>query len=176
MLSCRQRVHKACDMASVKSVLTFVAGVIVLHIVTYYFAGIIAQVGMGARQYYPPSPNAIDFLRDPTSGYVQSMIIPAQTFRGLLFAVVLYPFRRRIMELGQYLGGLSVTALIFFVGEVASAGGIIERFVYYAPIPLGFVVITFFEILIQTLIFGQLLIFWERRFNKTYYIHAKTGQ
>jgi hypothetical protein len=61
------------------------------------------------------------------------------------------------MELGQYLGGLSVTALIFFVGEVASAGGIIDRFVYYTPIPLGFVVITFFEILIQTLVFGQLL-------------------
>jgi hypothetical protein len=78
------------------------------------------------------------------------------------------------MELGQYLGGLSVTALIFFVGEVASAGGIIERFVYYTPIPLGFVVITFFEILIQTLVFGQLLIYWERRFNKAYYVQAKT--
>jgi hypothetical protein len=156
-------------MASAKSVLTFFVGVIVLHIVTYYFAGIIAQVGMGARQYYPPSPNALSFLRDPMSSYVQSLIIPAQALRGLLFAVVLYPFRRRIMELGQYLGGLSVTAMILLVGEVASAGGIIERFVYYTPIPSGFVVITFFEILIYTLLFGQLLLYWEKTFNGAYY-------
>jgi hypothetical protein len=156
-------------MASAKSVLTFVVGVIVLHIVTYYFAGVIAQVGMGARQYYPPYPNALIFLRDPLSSYVQSLIIPAQTLRGLLFAVVLYPFRRRIMEMGQYLGGLGVTAMILLVGEVASAGGIIERFVYYTPIPSGFVITTFFEILIQTLLFGQLLLYWEKRFNRAYY-------
>ena len=80
------------------------------------------------------------------------------------------------MELGQYLGGLSVTALIFLIGEVASAGGIIERFVYYTPIPLGFVVITEIEILLQTLLFGQLLLYWEKRFNKAYYIHAGTNQ
>jgi hypothetical protein len=161
-------------MASTRSVLVFVVGVIVLHIVTYYFAGIIAQVGMGARQYYPPSPNALSFLRDPMSSYVQSLIIPAQALRGLLFAVVLYPFRRRIMELGQYLGGLSVTALILLVGEVASAGGIIERFVYYTPIPSGFVVITFFEILIYALLFGQLLLYWEKRFNKAFYARSET--
>ena len=156
-------------MASTKSVLVFVVGVIVLHIVTYYFAGVIAQVGMGARQYYPPYPNALIFLRDPLSSYVQSLIIPAQVLRGLLFAVVLYPFRRRIMEIGQYLGGLSITSMILLVGEVASAGGIIERFVYYTPIPSGFVVITFFEILIYALLFGQLLLYWERKFNKAYY-------
>ena len=156
-------------MASAKSGLTFFVGVIVLHIVAYYFAGIIAQVGMGARQYYPPSANALSFLRDPMSSYVQSLIIPAQALRGLLFAIVLYPFRRRIMELGQYLGGLSITSMILLVGEVASAGGIIERFVYYTPIPSGFVVITFFEILIYALLFGQLLLYWEKRFNRAYY-------
>lgn len=37
-------------MASVKSFLTFVAEVIVLHIVTYYFAGIIAQVVMDCQK------------------------------------------------------------------------------------------------------------------------------
>ena len=156
-----------------KSVLIFVAGVIILHIVTYYFAGTIAIFGMGEGQYYPPSPNAIVFLRDPTSSYVQSLVLPAQTLRGLLFAVVLYPFRKRIMELGQYLGGLSVTAVIFLLGEVAGSGGIIERFVYYTPIPEGFLVMTFFEILIQTFLFGQLLLYWERRFNKAYYAQGK---
>ena len=58
-------------MASLRSVLTFVAGVLVLHILTYYFAGTIALVGMGEGQYHPPSPTAIVILRDPTSSYVQ---------------------------------------------------------------------------------------------------------
>ena len=163
-------------MVSMRSVLTFVAGVIVLHIVTYYLAGTIALVGMSEGQYYPPSPNAIAFLRDPTSSYVQSLVLPAQALRGLLFAIVLYPFRRRIMELEQYLGGLLVTAVVFVLGEVASSGGIIERFVYYTPIPVGFVVTTFFEVLIQTLLFGQLLIYWERRFNKAYYARSRAHQ
>jgi hypothetical protein len=153
-------------MVSLKSAIIFFVGFVVLHIVTYYIAGIIAQVGLGAGQYYPPSPNAISFLAPIPP---QSLIIPAQSLRGFLFAFALFPFRRRIMQLGQYYGGLVVTAIIFIVGEVASSGGIIERFVYYNPIPLGFVVITFFEILIQTLLLGQLLLLWEKRFNKAYY-------
>ena len=52
-------------MVSVKSVLIFVAGVTILHILTYYLAGMIALVAMGEGQYDPPSPNAIIFLRDP---------------------------------------------------------------------------------------------------------------
>ena len=79
------------------------------------------------------------------------------------------------MQLGQYYGGLAVTAIIFIVGEIASSGGIIERFVYYNPIPLGFVVITFFEILIQTLLLGQLILLWEKRFNKPYYSTPKSN-
>ncbi|MEM3536271.1 MAG: hypothetical protein QXF44_00690 [Candidatus Bathyarchaeia archaeon] len=157
-------------MVSIKSASTFIVGFIILHIITYYIAGIIAQVVLGAGQYYPPSPDAIGFLRDPHSSYVQSLIIPAQALRGFLFALVLLPFRRKIMQLGQYKGGFAITAILFIVGEVASSGGIIERFVYYTPIPIGFVVITFVEILIQTLLLGQLIMLWEKKFNKTFYL------
>ncbi|MEM3731236.1 MAG: hypothetical protein QW667_03970 [Candidatus Bathyarchaeia archaeon] len=156
-------------MTSIKSALIFIVGFVILHILTYYIAGIIAQVGLGAGRYYPPSPEAIDFLRDPHSSYVQSLIIPAQSLRGFLFALVLLPFRRKIMQFGQYLGGLIITSILFIVGEIASSGGIIERFVYYTPIPLDFVVITFVEILIQTLLLGQLIMIWEKKFNKAFY-------
>lgn len=153
----------------VKSALVFAIGVIILHVVTYYFAGIIAQVILNARQYYPPSPNAISFLRDPVSTYVQVRIVPAQVLRRVLFAIALYPFRRRIMELGQYYGGLAVTGVVFLLGEVAGTGGMIEHYVYYISIPLGFVLITFVEVLLQTLLFGQLLLLWEKRFNEAFY-------
>jgi hypothetical protein len=153
----------------VKSALVFAIGVIVLHVLTYYFAGIIAQVVLNARQYYPPSPNAISFLRDPLSTYVQVRIVPAQVLRGVLFAIALYPFRRRIIELGQYYGGLAVTGVTFLFGWVAGGGGMIEHYVYYVPIPSGFVLISFVEILLQTLLFGQLLLLWEKRFNRAFY-------
>ena len=153
----------------VKSALVFAIGVIILHVITYYFAGIIAQVILNAHQYYPPSPTAISSLRDPMSAYVQVRIVPAQVLRGVVFAIALYPFRRRIMELGQYYGGLAVTGVIFLLGEVAGTGGLIEHYVYYIAVPSGFVLVTFVEVLLQTLIFGQLLLLWEKRFNRVFY-------
>jgi len=44
-------------------------------------------------------------------------------------------------------------------------GGIIERAVFYKPLPLGFVLINVTEILIQALLFGQVLLYWMKRFG-----------
>jgi hypothetical protein len=150
-------------MTSAKSLLVFFIGVIIAQVVSYYISGIIAQVGLGAGQFYPPSPNAISFLHEIPS---QAIILPAQILRASLFGLVLYPFRGRITELGRLYGGLSASAVIFIAGEVASSGGIIERFVYYTPIPINFVIITAIEILIQALLFGQILFWWERKYNR----------
>jgi hypothetical protein len=46
----------------IKSFLKFSLIVIVSQIITYYIAGIIAQVVLGASEFYPPSPNAISYL------------------------------------------------------------------------------------------------------------------
>ena len=153
----------------INSAAKFIAGVILIHVVTYFLAGIFATSVLGSGQYYPPSPNAVSYFRDPMSPHVQSLLIPAAIVRGLLYALALYPFRRRIMELGQLYGGLAVTGLAFIMGWVAAAGGIIEHYVFLAPMPLGFIIISFIEILLQTLLFGQFLIMWEKRFNLNYY-------
>jgi hypothetical protein len=79
--------------------------------------------------------------------------------------LVLYPFRVRILELGRVWGGLSASAVIFVAGYVAASGGIIERAVYYQPLPSGFVLITVTEILIQALLFGQVLLAWMKKFR-----------
>ena len=52
---------------------------------------------------------------------------------------------------------------------IGSTGGLIEHYVYYIAIPSGFVLITFVEVLLQTLIFGQLLLLWEKQFNRAFY-------
>ena len=149
-------------MAGARSATVFLVGVIVAQVTTYYIAGLIAFLGLGSSQYYPPSPNAISFLREVPPF---SVTIPAATLRGLLFGLVLYPFRARIFELGRVWGALSASAVIFIAGEIASSGGIIERAVYYKPLPLGFVLITVTEILIQSLLFGQVLLYWMNKFK-----------
>jgi hypothetical protein len=74
-------------MVSLKSAIIFFVGFVVFHIVTYYIAGIIAQVGLGAGQYYPPSANAISFLAPIPS---QLLIIPAQSLRGFFLLLLFF--------------------------------------------------------------------------------------
>ena len=150
-----------------KSFLKFALIVVVAQVITYYFAGIIAQLVLGANQFYPPSPTAISYLRDPHDPGLQLWILPAQALRGLLFALVLFPFRRQIIELGSLRGGLAVAGFVFIAGYVAASGGMIEHFVYFkaADYPTRFAMITFVEILIQTAIMGPPVVHFSKRFN-----------
>src|ERR1700690_1738143 len=115
----------------VKPFLKFALVVVIAQVVTYYFAGIIAQLALGANQFYPPSPNAISYLRDPHDPSLQLWILPAQALRGLLFALVLFAFRKQIVELGVLRGGLAIAGFVFIAGYVAASGGMIEHFIYF---------------------------------------------
>jgi hypothetical protein len=150
-----------------KTFLKFSLIVIVSQLITYYIAGIIAQLGLGANAFYPPSPNAISYMKDPHDPALQLLILPAQALRGLLFAFVLFPFRQRILDMGKY-GGWAISLVIFVMGFVAASGGMIEHFVYFkaADYPVKFAEITFVEILIQTLIMGPMIVGLDRRFTK----------
>jgi hypothetical protein len=151
-----------------KSFFKFTLIVIVGQLITYFIAGIIAQVVLGASEFYPPSPNAISYLRDPHERALQLWILPAQALRGLLFAVVLFPFRQRILELGRWYGGPAIAGLIFIMGYVAASGGMIEHFVYFKAeyYPIKFAAITFVEVLIQTLLMGPIIVGLDKRFSR----------
>jgi len=49
-------------MVHIKSVFKFVIGFSILYLVTYFFAGIIAQKILGASEFYPPSILCIKLL------------------------------------------------------------------------------------------------------------------
>lgn len=148
--------------------LKFILIVIICQLFSYYFAGIIAQLFLGAKEFYPPSPQALSYLKDPHDPALQLLILPAQALRGLLFALVILPFRDRILELGDRLGGLAITGLIFVIGYLAASGGMIEHFVYFKPgdYPAKFAAITFIEVLIQSLIMGWLIVKLDKKFNR----------
>jgi hypothetical protein len=145
-----------------KSILRFVLIVIVAQIISYYIAGVIAQLALGAGQFYPPSPHAISYLRDPHDPRLQLVILPAQALRGLLFGVALFPFRERIQSLGKWFGMLAVAGVIFLAGFVAASGGLIEHFVYFNEYPALFAAITFVEVLIQSLLMGLIIVRWDK--------------
>jgi hypothetical protein len=149
-----------------KSFLKFALIVVLAQVVTYFVAGVIAQNVLGASQFYPPSPKAISYLRDPHDPALQVWIFPAQALRGLLFALVLFPFWERIKQLGIWGGGALVAGFVFVAGFVAASGGMIEHFVYFKAedYPALFAAITFVEILIQTAIMGPAVVYFGKKY------------
>ena len=114
-----------------KNLIKYILIFIVCQTITYYVAGMFARFVLGASQFYPPSLQAIRYLRDPNDPAVQGWVLPAQILRGFLFALVLFPFRSRLAELGPWLGGLAVMSLILVMGYIAASGGMIEHFLFF---------------------------------------------
>jgi len=143
-----------------RSVLIFLVGGALLYMASALIAGIFGYAMFNEGQYYPPSANALPFLAPIPS---QSAILQTEVLHGVLIALVLFPFRKRIQELGRLYGGLATASLIFVLGELSD---VIAQELYYKPLPLGFVTANVVEILIQALLFGQLLFILERRFGQ----------
>ena len=137
-----------------KSLLKFSLIVMVTTIVTYFIAGLVARFVLGGEAYYPPSPTAISYLRDPAAPGMALIIWPAQLLRGLLFALALFPLSNYFVKMGIWRGGLVFGGIIFVVGYIAASGGMIEHFVWFNEYPVAFAAITFVEILIQVIIMG----------------------
>lgn len=146
-----------------KSFVKFALIIMVTMVVTYFIAGLVARFVLGGDEFYPPSPTAISYLRDPAGPGMALVIWPAQALRGLLFALVLFPLRKRFMELGVWAGGLVFAGIIFVVGFVAASGGMIEHFVWFTEYPARFALITFIEILVQVGIMGPWTVNWMKR-------------
>jgi hypothetical protein len=146
-----------------KPFVKFALIVMVTMVVTYFLAGLVARFGLRGDEFYPPSPAAISYLRDPAAPGMALIIWPAQALRGLLFALVLFPLRKRFLELGIWVGGLAFAAIIFVVGFVAASGGMIEHFVWFTEYPVRFAWITFIEILIQTALMGPWTVAWMKK-------------
>ena len=146
-----------------KSLLRFAGIVVVTMVATYFVAGLVARFVLGGSEFYPPSPTAISYLRDPAAPGMALLIWPAQALRGLLIAAALFPLRRAFIQMGTWAGGLSFGAVILVVGYIAASGGMIEHFVWFNEYPVKFAMITLVEILIQVVIMGPWAVGWAKR-------------
>ncbi len=134
--------------------------VTVLHVFTYLVIGAISYLLIAKR--YWTGPEAVPGLRDPQSQHVQVWIWPAQVLRSILHAAVLYPLRGALLHMGG-LGGLMIAAILLIIGSVAGISGLIEGLVFSTTTHLGLYLAHLPEIVIQTLLFGYLLLVWEKR-------------
>lgn len=139
-----------------RSLLIYFLIFIFSHIVAYFFAGIISH-SLGVFDFYPPSPTALSYLKNPYDPSVWKLMFPAQTLRALLYGVAFLPLVEWLKKQAQLKGGLIIGSIIFFIGYVAASGGLIEHEVYFTEYPLRFALISLVEILTYSFLFGQLV-------------------
>jgi hypothetical protein len=140
--------------------LGFIGRSTVLHVATYVVIGA-ASYWLVARSYWT-GPEALPWLRDPEGDFVQRWFMPAQVVRGVLYGAALLPLRPALLAMGAR-GGLVIASILLLIGMVAGINGVIEEWVYGTTFHLGLFLAHLPEVIIQTLLYGYLLLGWERR-------------
>lgn len=136
-----------------------------LRVLTAHF---LSYVGVGAVSYmlimrhYLPLVPADSGLREITSSHVQFWIWPAQIFRALVLALALFPIRSGLARMGAR-GGLTIAGIMVGIGCLGGFNGLIENLIFYKNVSLYLYYIHIPEIAAQTLCFGYLLMYLERK-------------
>ena len=138
----------------------FVCRSTLLHVLTYFVIGA-ASYWLVARRYWT-GPEALPWLRDPEGDFVRRWFMPAQVVRGALYGVALFPLRRALLAMGGW-GGPAIASLLLLIGLIAGISGVIEGWVYTTTFHAGLFLAHLPEVVVQTLLYGYLLLAWERR-------------
>ena len=133
----------------------FLIRVTIFHVLTYFIYGLLASAIFQYSVLFE-SPIIRDYYKQygTVSNYIGPVI---QILRGLIFGIVLLPFKKTIQE--SKIGWLYTWALfvgIGILGTPAAAPSSIEGLIY-TKIPLWFHLIGFPEILLQTLTFSLII-------------------
>lgn len=153
------------------SLAAFCGRVTLVHFLTYSLVGaLFFGLGLNVIVYYESNP-------DPTmQGYQEifratdSVLVAAgplvNIIRGLLFGLVLYPFRETLIT--RKWGWVYLWALFLVLALFSTIGpgpGSIEGLIY-THVPLSHHLFTPWEGALQTLVFSLLLIRWEKSTSK----------
>lgn len=139
----------------------FLTRVTACHLVTYFAVGVIA---------YFVLDYATSLQSGSWSGYIRPMSSkwvaagPAlNVFRGLIFALALYPFRKVFLE--EPRGWLKLWGLLVGLSILSTAGaapGSVEGLIYTTT-PALTQIMGLREVVAQTLAFSVLVVAWHRR-------------
>lgn len=149
------------EEGQIREFLIFAGKVALVHTVTYFVFGLIMSNLFDYGRLFQQEVIR-DFMRpiDSSSALLGPLVQP---IRGLLLALGLWPIRRTIVENKRgwlILWGLFV--IFGILGTPAAAPSSLEG-VIYSKLPLWYHLIGLPEILLQTLTFSFILVWWERR-------------
>lgn len=132
-----------------------------VHTVTYFVFGLIMSNLFDYGRLFQQEIIR-DFMR-PIDSYYVFLGPLVQPIRGLLFALGLWPIRNTIM--GDKHGWLilwSIFVVFGILGTPAAAPSSLEG-VIYSKLPLWYHLLGLPEIMLQTLTFSLILVWWEKR-------------
>jgi len=145
---------------SFKAFVSFAIRVIVVHTVTYFVFGMIMSNVFDYGRVFQQEIIR-DFMRpmESTSVFLGPILQPV---RGLLYAIGLWPIRGVILEKKHgWLIVWGIFVLFGILGTPAASPSSMEG-VIYSKLPLWYHLMGLPEILLQTLAFSFLLVWWDR--------------
>ncbi len=146
-------------------IMRFIGAFAGAQLVSYFLAGLLARA-MGVDAYYPPSPTALSYLKSMDAiGSQIGVIALAQLGRGVLFGIVLSPFRKVFVAMHYLMAAMLLGSIVFIIGYVAASGGMIEHFVFFSEYPVHFAFITLIEVAVQSAVLG-LAVAWLMRLGR----------
>jgi hypothetical protein len=140
---------------------TFAWRVVSLHMITYFLLGVAAFLILDYEEAFRTTE--LRHLMVPTDSPQVAAGPALQAFRGLLFAVVLFPLAS--VFLNRRRGGLILWGLFVGLAILGTAGpspGSMEGMVY-TRLPLHLHLFGLPEVLLQTLLFSLGLVAWHHR-------------
>jgi len=135
--------------------------VLSLHMLTYLLLGLVAFYALDYRSAFETTD--LRYLMRPTNSPWVAAGPGLQVFRGLLFAVVLYPLASDILRRKN--GVLLLWSLFLGFAILGTAGPSPGSFegIIYTRIPLSVQLMGLPEVVLQTLLFSVGLVLWCRK-------------
>jgi magnesium-transporting ATPase (P-type) len=148
--------------SSQPSFLPLAAKTIVCHTITYFIMGVLAAHFLNYAELMARPDSGMKPITDP---WVMAGPL-FQPLRGLVFALVFYPFRERLF--GTKNGWLLMAWMLIGLGILSTFGpasGSIEGMIY-TPTPIRFQLRGWLEIVPQALLLSALLCYWVNHADK----------
>lgn len=153
---------------ALKRFLIFAGKVTAAHVVSYFVVGAIAYQFITKQFYEGANPIFATFMRTPAEREIWSHVIkwfiPGQILRGLLMALVLYPFFDVLNAWSFGKRFLSIAGLYLVLGYWAcavAAPGTIDGMIYMRPEITTYVhLMVQPEIIVQGLALGACVAWW----------------
>jgi hypothetical protein len=137
---------------------------VAVHTTTYFVAGLLAYTLGGYEETFSQPP--LSHLMRPTSDPLVMAGPLFQPVRGIIIASAIYPFRDVLF--GERRGWLTLWWLLLALGVLSTFGpapGSVEGLIY-TIIPPRAQILGLWEVLLQSLLFSLVLVYWVNHAEK----------